>query len=242
MRARLARYSVWQLRDYVFERGLPSLIVTTLVLLPIAAQFRAMRAVADFRPEEFAGAALAQLAPTFGFFVVLLAVNGIISNDRKSGAYRLLFARPISIGRFYAQAFVVNWIGAMLVTGVMLVAFSMAVHPVAPGGLFAFVSLYYVALGGLGFLFSSVARLDWTLMAGALAAAVLARAVWPPEASWYGRVLDVVLPPLHRVGEVGTALVGGADVPATTVLWLAAYGTAAFVLGLVVLRVRAMAD
>jgi hypothetical protein len=242
VRARLFRYGAWQLRDYVFERGLPSLIVAALLFLPVMAQYQAGRRMPGFRPDIFARTTLGAVAPVFALFVVLLAVNGIISNDRKTGTYRLLFAKPLSIGRFYAQTFVLHWVGALLVTAVVLVAYALLLHPVAPAGLLSFVSLCYLALGGLGFLYSALARLDWTLMAATWGVAVLLRNVFPRDESWYGRALDLVLPPLHRISDVGTALVTGQPVTGSTIAWLATYGAAGFALGLFVLRVRPMGE
>ena len=45
---------------------------------------------------------------------VLIAVNGIVSTDRKKGYYRFLFAKPVSAGRaIYAQLFFVYMAGML---------------------------------------------------------------------------------------------------------------------------------
>lgn len=247
MRARLARYSLWQFRDFFMERGLPSLIVAALMLFPVVAGLhdRAPDLPDAQRALVARGALATVLNGPLGFVIVLLAVNGIVSTDRRQGYYRFLFAKPLAIPRYYAQSFAVNLTGAIAVTAVVVVGFGAAVHPIAPGGALAFVALYYLALGGIMFLVSTVTRLDWVVTAAIWALAQLLRGVFPAERGWYGRLLDVVLPPAHRVGDVGRVLLDdpmrlGDPSLLTSVLWLAGWGGAAFIAGLVVLRKRSM--
>jgi hypothetical protein len=249
-RARLGRYALWQLRDYVFERGLPLLIVAALVLLPMI-QGRRRFAVS---PEQEHGFALTMLAETFtgffGFVIVLLSANGVVSNDRKQGYYRFLFAKPVSIPAYYAQSLAVNGVGALAVSLVVLGVFFHFVHAVFPLGVLAFVALYYVALGGIVFLVSSLTRHDWVAVGALWGLAQLLRGLYPADRSAFGRVVDVLLPPAHRVSAVGRALINGEHATGmhvgdhdftVAVAWLLAWGVGAFVAGLVVLRRRSMA-
>jgi hypothetical protein len=244
VRGRLARYALWQFRDYVFERGIPTLIVLVLMFFPLVAALRAAEG-SLFDGEPVAAAALAAfigLLPTLGFVTILLGVNGIISHDRKRGYYRFLFAKPVSPIRYYAQAFVVNWVGLLCVMGVLLLAFAALVRPVSPTGLLAFISVWYLSLGGYMVLMSAITRFDWVLTAATWGLAQVLRAVYTPDASWLGRALDILLPPFHRMGETGMAFMRGTGVPATTLLWIAGYGVAALVIGLLVLRRRPLAS
>src|SRR5688500_19525510 len=46
------------------------------------------------------------LAGSLVSIAVLIALNGIISTDRKLGYYRFMFAKPVSPMRYYGQLFV----------------------------------------------------------------------------------------------------------------------------------------
>ncbi|HJU64720.1 MAG TPA: hypothetical protein VJ596_03545, partial [Gemmatimonadaceae bacterium] len=110
MRGRLGRYATWQLRDYAFERGLPIVIVSVLLLFQAILVVRGM--VRGGAAPEFiriqALEALIRATPGIAIVSTLLAVNGVISNDRKNGYFRFLFAKPISLVAYYAQAYLVN--------------------------------------------------------------------------------------------------------------------------------------
>jgi hypothetical protein len=248
----------------VFERGLPALVVAALLLFSIVVEMRSLPA-----PQRagLARAAVAQLMAGglglgfgLGFVVVLIAVNRIVSHDRRRGYYRFLFAKPLSVPRYYAQSFAINGVGAVATAAVILAAFAALVHPTFPPGALAFVALYYVALGGIMFLISTLTHLDWVVTAAIWGLAQALRAVFPPWESWYGRLFDVILPPAHRVADVGRVLILG-DAPSlqmavtgfdtaalrpgdpaflAAVLWLLGWGAAAFAAGLVVLRKRSM--
>lgn len=255
MRARLGRYGAWQLRDFVFERGLPSLVVATLMLFPTIVGLRAMIPMntGNTPASKLALDAFTSLmVGPFGFVIVLIATNGIVHGDIRRGYYRFLFAKPVAPWRFYAQSFAVSWLGAMLVALLVLAAFAVLVTPIFPPGLFAFLSLYYVALGGLVFLMSVITRLDWLIVATIWTFAQLLRAMYPASSGLFGRIVDVLLPPAHRIGEVGTALLqagspggvqlGGDPTLLGAIIWLAGWGTLAFIAGLVILRRKPLAS
>src|SRR5688500_13006838 len=60
------------------------------------------------------------LAGSLVSIAVLIALNGIISTDRKMGYYRFMFAKPVSPVRYYGQLFVVHLVG--LLSGMVLLA------------------------------------------------------------------------------------------------------------------------
>ncbi|MEJ7812642.1 MAG: hypothetical protein WKG32_19675 [Gemmatimonadaceae bacterium] len=263
---RLGQYALWQARDYLWERGVPSLLVGALVLAApantvrqAASQARGARAEADVSL-----LALVLIAATFkvlAFMIVLLSVNGIVSNDRKQGYFRFLFAKPVSVPRFYAQAFALHGLGALAATAILLAVFRAAIYPVFPVGTLALVALTYLSVGGIGFLISTLSRFDWATLSVVFALSQFLRIGFPPGESWYGRGLHWILPPLHKLNDVTDALIrggnpGGFAIGAAgqasalqvsdpaflhAVLWLAAWGVGAFVAALLVLNRRPLA-
>ncbi len=93
MRARLARYALWQARDFAYARGAPTLIVGALLALQVQLSLRGSvgRVALD---EEAARQYFAALLGPLALFATLLGTNGIVSGDRAHGYFRLLFAKP----------------------------------------------------------------------------------------------------------------------------------------------------
>lgn len=243
-RSRIGRYALWQGRDYVFERGIPAVIVGVLLLLPPIMASRAMR---DLPPAmggpdaEWAVGVLASIAEPFALFGALLATNGIVANDRRQGHFRFLFSKPVTITRYYLQAFVVHWIGLLAATAAVHGLFSATVHPVLVPQIFLLVSAIYLVFGGVAFAASALVRLDWVVAAALWGAGLVARMVWPPDEGVLGGALNVLLPPSHLAGDLQAALFDGV-VPPATLAWFAAYGTGAVVAGWIALLRRPMAD
>jgi hypothetical protein len=243
-RARLWTYLGWQVRDFAAERGAPLIIVATLMGFPIIMGLRGMRAAAasPMQAEASARFAIVELVAQFALIAVLIGINGVVSNDRVRGYYRLLFAKPVSIPRYYAQAYVVNGLGLMLAALGVLGAIYALGYPVFPARVLLMVALVYVSLGGLGFLYSTLARFDWVMMGATWGLAQVLRAVYPAQESRAGRMLDVILPPFHRLRDVGLQLARGEATESTMLVWLLGWGICGFVLGLLILRRRPLAS
>lgn len=241
-RARMWSYLGWQARDFVVERGAPLLIVATLMTFPIIMGLRQLGEAAS--PEQAATSAryaVVQLFAEFSLICVLIGINGVVSSDRVKGYYRFLFAKPVSIPRYYAQAYIINGVGlALTALGVLGAIYALG-YSVFPVRVLLMVALVYLSLGGLGFFYSTLARFDWVLMGATWGLAQVLRAVYPAHESRAGRVLDVVLPPFHRLRDVGLELARGEAAETTIVLWLLAWGVSGFVLGLLILRRRPLA-
>jgi hypothetical protein len=242
-RARLWSYLAWQARDFVFERGAPLVIVATLMTFPIIMGLRELRDTAPSAAQAatLANYAVVQLFAEFSLISVLIGINGVVSNDRVRGYFRFLFAKPVSIPRYYAQAYVVNGVGLVATALGLCAAIYTLGYPVFALRVVLTVGLVYVSLGGLGFLYSTVARFDWVLMGATWGLAQVLRAVYPANQSRAGEVLDVILPPFHRLRETGLQLARGESADAGMLAWLLGWGIASFVLGLFILRRRPLA-
>ena len=164
-RGRLSRYALYQMRDYVMERGFPALLIGVLVgwttLLELRAQY-GMRWLE--RPEAMALSEMFLQRAVFGQFAflgILISVSGIVANDRRHGFFRLLFAKPVSAVRFYLQSFVVAGLGMLTISAGLLLLWGYVALPVAPWGTMRALAFYYLLVGATAFLMSSLVRWDW---------------------------------------------------------------------------------
>ena len=258
MTARLRAYALWQGRDYLIDRGVPTALIATLFGYMVAASHVAeMNRTLARSPEvvarmggmaaaraamvsdlttSFLGAALGNIV----FLGALFAMNGIVANDRKQGYYRFLFSKPLSPDRYYGQAFLVHWVGFLLITSVLGLAYQALLGPVLTGPLYVAVALMYLCYAGIAFALSAAARWDWLSL---VAVTVAAQLLWIRFGASTGPLptLLYLLPPIHRTAEVYSAVAGGVALPWPLLGWFAGYGVACFVIGLIVLRYRRMA-
>jgi ABC-type transport system involved in multi-copper enzyme maturation permease subunit len=242
MTARLARYAWWQAQDYLLERALSTLLIGALLVLNVALQVREV--VGDGPPaaatDALAGSVLRLVLGLFAAVATLLSVNGLVSNDRQRGYFRVLFAKPVSVPRYYAQAFLVGGAGMLVVTAVVLALFALVVVPPRPAGALAYTALVYATLGGVGFLCSALFRLDWLALLALWGSAEILHRLSAAARGWREALLWL-LPPTEALDRAGDALLAG-GAPETSALARAlAYGAICFVLGLVVLARRPLA-
>jgi hypothetical protein len=237
-RGRLAKYSLWQFRDFVMEKGISIIIIGLLwgylQLLP----FRQ-----SFSPEmtpELITRLVTLLAGSLVSIAVLIALNGIISTDRKLGYYRFMFAKPVSPVRYYAQLFVVHLVG--LLSGMVLLAgvFFFVAGRFNVWNLVLYTTLIYVALGGIGFFISAASRHDWVTLAAVWVGARILRGLYGNGDDWKSKAVEV-LPPVHKVDTVAGSIIATGSAPLGDVAWLFGYGALFFVLGLLVLQRRSLA-
>ena len=240
-RGRLARYSLWQFRDFCLERGAAILIIGFLWGYVLVAPFRASMGAQMSAPNSPVFGLLMQVASAIVSLSVLIALNGIVSSDRKQGYYRFLFAKPVSPVAFYAQLFFVNMVGvllAMLVLGsllrTVLPTFSVVNYLV-------YAALIYIAMGGIGFFLSVATRFDWLTLAAVWLGARVLRGVYGPMHDWRSKLVEL-LPPVHKLDDMANSLIAHRTAQTGDVVWLVGYGAAFFVLGLVVLRQGSLAD
>lgn len=246
MRARLGRYALWQLRDYAFERGLPLLIVCTLV------GWLTYGATAELRG-QLGSAGLGELAdfvwrnvvPQIALFGTILALNGIVATDLRQDYFRFLFAKPVPVPAYYAQAYLLHGLGLGVVTLLFFQLFAFALGVAAPVWAAGYALLYFVALGGIIFLASSASvswlgRFDWLAASALWFGGVVTHAMATSGERW-ARVLSPLLPPSWRTGAVLDALLAGSPPPLEPLLHLLGYGAVCFLLGVIVLRHRPLA-
>ena len=238
----LARYSLWQFRDFVVERGVAILIIGFLWGYVLIEPLRRSMGPAWSGPQGTTvfGIAL-QVSSAIVSVSVLIALNGIVSTDRKLGYYRFLFSKPVNHVLYYTQLFFVYMVGVVASMFVL----SSLLHTVLPTFSIPHFLLYtvlvYVAMGGIGFFLSVATRYDWLSLAAVWLGARMLRSLYGPRNDWRSKVVEV-LPPVHKLDEVANSLIGTGTAHATDVLWLFGYGALFFVLGLVVLRWGSLAD
>ena len=257
--ARLGAYVPWQARDYLVDRGAPTVLIgllfgymvaggmvramnLTLLQMSAAALARAGGAAAA-RASAVANLTSIFLETALGnlvFLGALFAMNGIVANDRKQGFYRFLFSKPVSPDRYYGQAFLVHWAGFLVVVTLLGLIYQALIGPVLTVPLYAAVSLLYLCYAGIAFALSAAARWDWLSL---VAVTVLSNYLWlmygtsTSAAAW----VLYLFPPLHRTSAVYTAVAGGTALPWSLLAWFAGYGAICFAIGLVVLRHRRLA-
>ena len=238
--ASLARYSLWQFRDFVFERGVAILIISFLWGYALIAPLRGAMGSQMGRASPIWPLVL-QGASTLVSLSVLIALNGIISSDRKLGYYRFLFSKPVNPVLYYAQAFFVGLIGVVL----SMLVLSSLMHTILPifsiVNFLLYTALIYIAMGGIGFFVSAATRFDWVSLAVVWLGSRILRSLYGPKGDWRSKAVEL-LPPVHKLDEVANSLIGTGTAHATDVLWLLGYGALFFVLGLALLRWGSLAD
>lgn len=241
MRARLAAYSGWQFRDFVFERAAAILVVLGFWIWMNYESTGVARTsvfvVGGTHALEFGASILGQTVSLSWIICALIAVHGMSSNDRTTGRFRLLFAKPVSVVRYYAQAFLVNLVAYLLCVAVGLAAFT-RLFPVSESSLLGALAIFvdaYLLVGGVCFLFAAIWRFDW-ISTGAVLGVVSWFASTRPGAWWLKP-----LPPFGTIFEQVTVLGKMRPLEVSPLLWVAAYGVACFLLGLIVLKRRPLA-
>jgi ABC-type transport system involved in multi-copper enzyme maturation permease subunit len=240
-RARLGRYALWHLRDYVREKGIATLITIGLVgyLTHIPIMRARSQGIAGALMEQIADGAFISALKFLGFVGVLFATNGIVADDRRYGYYRLLFAKPVSVVGYYAEKWVVYGVGFLIVGGALLALYGAAVEPFFPATFLPTFALIYVALGGIGFLLSAAWRFDWLSLAAVLGLSDVLWMLFQAEPGLAGSLVRL-LPPVHLLDGVYRAVREGGGVQVTDVVWLGGYGLLCFVAGLAVVRRRSL--
>jgi len=256
--ARLGRYTLWQIRDYVINRGAPTLIVALLfgslgvfTMLakvnspegPPPYLVRQHGTVEAARQAMLHDASMGLVATFIGIYVflgALFGMHGVISNDRKLGFYRFLFAKPVAPSALYGVEFAVNGACFLVLTLALALLYGAVVEPVLSASLLAVAAAGYLCYAGLGFALSAISRWDWISLVAVAGAADVLWKLYGHSSSPFAALLRL-LPPLHRMAAVYSAAAHGLALPWHSLLWIAGYGAVAFVAGLAILRQRRLA-
>lgn len=241
-RGRLARYSLWQFRDFVLDRGIAIVIIGLLsgyvVIEPLR---RTMGAAFAIGPASPAWPLVITVTSSVVSLSVLIALNGIVSNDRKMGYYRFLFSKPVSAVAYYAQLFFVCMAGVL--TAMLLL--SGVLYTVVPTfnifNYLLYAAIIYIAMGGIGFFLSVATRFDWVTLAAVWLGSRILREFYGPRPGWRSKAVEL-LPPVHKLDEISQSLITNGTAHASDVLWLLGYGALFFALGLLILRRGSLAD
>ena len=259
----LARYGLWQLRDYAISRGAPTLLgfgmLGTLMLLPLlkglnrqiesvparemaklVAQHGSPEGVRAWLVHDLSKGFLASFTGMVVFIGAVLAMQGLVSNDRRLGFYRFLFSKPVSPWRYYGQAFALHSAGFLMVLTLLGGVYGAYVEQILSPHFYIAVSAIFLLYAGILFLTTSLLRLDWLAMSGVLFVAKILWEKFEKSTSVFAWLLHL-LPPVHRTSEVYNALFVGTALPWQSVEWIAAYGAICVTAALVVLRTRRLA-
>ena len=241
-RGRLTTYSLWQFRDFVMERGIAIVIIGFLwgyVMFEPLRRTMGTQWTGDQTSPVWTVAL--QVSSAVVSLSVLIALNGIISTDRKSGYYRFLFAKPVNPVLYYAQLFVVYMVGVLLAMLVLAGLFRLIFPAFSILHFLLYTALIYIAMGGIGFFLSVATRYDWLTLAAVWVGSRILRGVYGPKNDWRSKAVEL-LPPVHRLDDVANSLIGTGTAHTTDVVWLMGYGLLFFVVGLVILRMGSLAD
>ena len=241
-RARLVRYSIWHLRDYLRDKGVATAITICLMgflsqlSISSARTFGASTIVLDQAVDQAVISTLWWLS----ILGALFATNGIVADDRKRGYYRLLFAKPVSLTGYYAHKFAAYGAGFVVVAAVVIGIYNAAVERFFPAVLLPTIALVYVALGGIGFLLSAAWRFDWLSLTTVLVVSDVLWRLFGHDLGWRGTAV-YALPPIHLLDGVYLAVRAGRSLPVRDLAWLVGYGTICLIAGLLVVRRRPLA-
>jgi hypothetical protein len=245
VRGRLGKYSLWQFRDFFIQHGIGIAIIGLLWGYTLLAPLRAAMSPQSPMPMGVGSpiwGIILQITSAVVSVSVLIAMNGIVSTDRKNGYYRFLFSKPINRVLYYAQAFLVYMIGVLLIMAVLSSLLRMIVPSFNVAYFLLYAALVYIAMGGIGFFLSVATRYDWLSLAAVWLGARILRTIYSgPRAGIRGKLVQL-LPPVHRLDDVANSLIGTGSAVSSDVIWLVGYGILFFALGLVVLRYGSIAD
>ncbi|MBA3672218.1 MAG: hypothetical protein H0W68_09385 [Gemmatimonadaceae bacterium] len=258
-RSGIGWYGWWQLRDYLIDRGTPTVIVSALfgylTAAPMLASFKNQidqlppRLITKWGGVDGARAMLLRelterflltFLGTVVFLAALFAMNGIVANDRKLGFYRFLFAKPVSPARYYGQAFLIHCVGFVVLAALLALVYGAIVFPIIGTHLMVVMAMMFLCYAGIAFCLSAAARWDWLSLVAVTVAASHFWGTYGESSNLFAKLL-YLLPPLHRTAELYAAVAKGTEIPWPLLYWLAGYGVVSYLIGLIVLYYRRLA-
>lgn len=233
----LRRYALWQMRDFGRDRAIALLIIGLALGFMVVSPVKMMQVqITEASAKQLMMVSLQQIV----FICTFVALNGIVSNDRKQGYYRFLFSKPVSIPAYYAQQFVIYFVGFMIVMAALLGLFAFFVYPLSPVAPLTYCAIVFLSLGGIAFFISSLFRFDWPILAAVFLGSALLHTIWQFSDGWRKLVI-AALPPLNKLSSMLGTLLDGGTVQTNDLLWLLGYSLLFFLAGLFVLGRRPIA-
>jgi hypothetical protein len=237
MNGNLRRYALWQFRDFGRDRGIALMIIGLALGFTFVSPVKMMQVqITEASAKQLIMVSLQQIV----FLSAFVALNGIVSNDRKQGYYRFLFSKPVSIPAYYAQQFAIYFAGFMIVMALLLGIFALTIFPLSPVAPLTYCAIVFLSLGGIAFFISSLFRFDWPILAGVFLGSALLHTIWADSEGWRKLVI-ATLPPLNKLSSMLGTLLERGTVETNDLLWLFGYSLLCFLAGLFVLRRRPVA-
>jgi hypothetical protein len=233
----LRRYALWQFRDFGRDRGIALMIIGLALGFTFVSPVKMMQVqITEASAKQLVMVSLQQIV----FICAFVGLNGIVSNDRKQGYYRFLFSKPVSIPAYYAQQFLIYFVGFMAVMAILLGVFALMVYPLSPVAPLTYCAIVFLSLGGIAFFISSLFRFDWPILAAVFLGSALFHTLWENSEGWRKLVI-AALPPLNKLTSMLGILLNNGTVETNDLLWLFGYSLMCFLAGLFVLRRRPIA-
>jgi ABC-type transport system involved in multi-copper enzyme maturation permease subunit len=238
-RGRLGAYALWQLRDYASGPMIWTMLaVAVFGVFPLVV----MKIHAADLPEMGSGGMYRQafegFVAVFGFLAPMLAVARIVSKDRSPGLTRFVFAKPVGVRQYYAQAWIVRTSAAILIAALTGALINQFIGDVPWGRGLEVVGICWVLVGGVGLLLSVLTKMDTGLLIAVylipdvLSQLISVRPAW----SWWAKPVLTIMPPMHRLDEIRHAILTEAPFPQNDVIHALLYGAGCAAVAILLVR------
>jgi ABC-type transport system involved in multi-copper enzyme maturation permease subunit len=239
-------YARWQLLDYLWQRLLLPLFLAAMLTFFTLYSVTEMSSKPGFwaAPDgmRFAMNMLRQAMGTFIPLAVLMAMNGVVAQDRQKGYFRFFFSKPVPVTGFYLSAFVIHLAVAAAAAGAVAAVIGAFSAPQPVFGTAMACALTFVLLGSLMFLLSTLTYQDGIVFIAVWLGTLLIRQVEPTRTAGHWMHTAVrFLPPTQRLDAVRDALYGAQPYPMNDVWHVLAYGGACLLLAVIALRTLPLA-
>lgn len=246
MKARLLRYSRYQLRDFVQQR-----LVLPLILLAFAAGLPTYLMTKDspagfMQSPQGINLAKQMFSQSITLYLPLgafVGAVGLISADRQKGYFRFLFSKPVGVLAYYGQAYLLHAVVYVAVFGLIVWGYgAYTIHfPVAPA--MEAAALTFVLIGGLGLLLGALTRFDGAgLISLYLLALILQQLTKASNGLPNGAIAPWLvaigkgLPPVLKLDTLRNQLYAGSPLDTAQLWHVLGYGGGAALLGFLLLR------
>lgn len=236
----LLGYLRWQAQDTLIRVLTPVLLFLLMAGLPLWSAAGAYGLAAMDRPGDAQRTALQIYSATMPIAMTLGAlvlVSGLASTDREKQYFRFLFAKPVSVWRFYLQQFAVAV--AMYVAAMSLIplGFSAVVTAVPVVAVIKSAFVYALLFGSLLTLCGALVNKDGVaFVVTAVLASILQGLARGDDAPGWLDFLASALPPFLSADSLRTLWIAGQPVNPADVLHVVGYSVGMLAAALVLVR------